>query len=508
MAAINFSGNKVGITLLTIICLIVAALVGEAIGSSEYTLMVVTVGGILGLFFFLFLGSRYWIVIPFSLVAQLPTIPLFDRAVELPELAIAACTGIYLTRIGLGTDKLQLFRKTHIPILLFMAWVGFIYVLNPVGLAAMGSSVMGGRFYVKLVLAFSSFVILASTPISEEDAKWALWMVIIGTVINTIYSILIYVVLGGPTVDQLGMEVEVFYSWHQVLGNPAMAVAFILFGRYKPSEVFGIRHPLVLAVYGIALLLVLFSGKRMAVVAVLLAPVVGAILYREYRYIALAIIAAIIGAGIIIVGHGELFSLPKTIQRAISWLPAKWDNSIVSMEGGRDPFRESLRRYAMENISRDPIIGKGFAVNYALASAAFSSQATGGMDALAAPYAIGRSWHNTWLGYAADFGIPLSVIQASIFLTVLIIAFRTASKLPHPSFLQTFVIYLLIYTTRDVVASHTSGHTSLDAFNRWWMYGMLFSIFASVFSSGKKEKIIEKAIGSLPIQDNTAVDTR
>jgi hypothetical protein len=38
-------------------------------------------------------------------------------------------------------------------------------------------------------------------------------------------------------------------------------------------------------------------------------------------------------------------------------------------------------------------------------------------------------------------------------------------------------MYLFIYTVRDVVASHTSGHTALDAWNRWWMYGILVAVY-------------------------------
>jgi len=41
-------------------------------------------------------------------------------------------------------------------------------------------------------------------------------------------------------------------------------------------------------------------------------------------------------------------------------------------------------------------------------------------------------------------------------------------------------LYVLIYTIRDVLASHTSGHTSLDAWTRWWMYGILVSLYVQM----------------------------
>jgi sigma54-dependent transcription regulator len=103
----------------------------------------------------------------------------------------------------------------------------------------------------------------------------------------------------------------------------------------------------------------------------------------------------------------------------------------------------------------------------------------------AAPYAIGRAWHNTWLGYAADFGIPFSVIQGILYLTVLFVSFKASRLLPFGSHRSIISIYILIFTVRDLAASHTSGHSALDAYSRWWMYGLLFAIYATLPGSKK-----------------------
>jgi hypothetical protein len=134
----------------------------------------------------------------------------------------------------------------------------------------------------------------------------------------------------------------------------------------------------------------------------------------------------------------------------------------------------------MENIERHPIIGRGFAIEYSeIIGQIGASRYLGGDDMQAAPYAIGRAWHNTWLGYAADFGIPLSVIQGVLYLTVLIVAFKTSRAHPFGSLQSIVAIYIVIFTVRDLLASHTSGHSALDAYARWWMYGLIFSLFAA-----------------------------
>jgi hypothetical protein len=169
------------------------------------------------------------------------------------------------------------------------------------------------------------------------------------------------------------------------------------------------------------------------------------------------------------------------MQRALSiLLPADWDRKSEGMERGADPFRESLRRFAMENIERHPIIGRGFTIEYSeIIGQIMATKYVGGGDSQAAPYAVGRAWHNTWLGYAADFGIPLSVIQAILYLTVLVVAYKAWFLCPARSFQRIFVGYMFIFTVRDLIASHTSGHSALDAYGRWWMYGLLFSLYAA-----------------------------
>jgi hypothetical protein len=159
------------------------------------------------------------------------------------------------------------------------------------------------------------------------------------------------------------------------------------------------------------------------------------------------------------------------------------------MAAGRDPFREALRRFAMENIERYPIVGRGFAIEYSeVIGQIGASRYLGGDDMQAAPYAIGRAWHNTWLGYAADFGIPLSVIQGILYLTVLIIAFKTSRAYPFGSLQSIVAIYILIFTVRDLLASHTSGHSALDAYARWWIYGLIFALYAATQSKSSKKR--------------------
>jgi hypothetical protein len=465
----------------------VALFLGMAVGEGKRLEIVAVFGFMVGAPLLLALGKNYWYLIPASLLSGLPAIPFGGRTINLGELCIALCFGIFLTRLAFKKDKLEFARATSIPFYMFMAWVLFVFCLYPVSMAVFGAAMMGGRFYAQLVLAFVSFLILSSRTVTKKDLKWVIFFILAGSFISAGYNISSYLFFGaGEDILNPGADTEGFYTWHQSLGTPALAVTFLLFAWKKPSEVIGFRNLSLTLVYLVCIGLSLYSGKRMGLVAVLMAPLLSAVLHKQYYYLFLGGIAALLLSATIILGHGDVFRLPLQMQRALSLLPANWDQEIKGIEGGSDPFRESLRRFAMENIKRDPIIGRGFGVQYSeIIGQIAATRYSGGGDAQAAPYAIGRAWHNTWLGYSADFGIPLAVIQGLIYLTVLVVAYKAWFLCPAGSLEKIFVGYMFIFTVRDIVGSHTSGHTATDAYDRWWMFGLLFAIYAMLTARKK-----------------------
>ena len=455
-----------------------AAYIGSAVGSQDLQTVILILGAFAAIGMGLFLGRDYWMLIPFSVGANFPAVPLGGRALEFPELAIAGCSLLYVIRIATRKEKLRVFQMANLPILLFMGWVGMIFALNPIGLAMLGSSVGGGRFYIKLALAFAAFLIMSNRTYTQRDMKWVFGFMIFGAIFSLVYNVASYF-LAGPVADPTtGIVTEEFYSWHQELSGPALTIAFLIFARWSPRQVFSLQRPLMVLFYALCFLLVLLSGKRMALVAIVLAPMVSAIVHRQWVYIFLASVVAACGLTFIVVGQGQWFSLPLVAQRTVSWLPGDWDPELQGMGGGSDEWRAELRRFAIENIKRYPILGQGFGVDISETMTAIGmSQYGGGIDIQTAAYALGRAWHNRWLGYAADFGIPLSVIQAILYITILVISYKAFRCYGSSNLLGTFALYVFISTVKDVVASHTSGHTAQDAFGVWWMYGIAVAVY-------------------------------
>jgi hypothetical protein len=474
----NISVTQITWAIGLLLGLALAIAMGSAVGSNDFQKVIMILGAGIGIATFLVIGKHYWLLIPLSMGAKFPAVPFGGRSLEFPELAIAACSVFFILRVATRKEKLHLFRSINLPILIFVAWVSMVFVLNPIGLAMLGSSTGGGRFYVKIALAFAAFVILSNRSYSERDIRWVIALLIFGAIFGVVYGFAEYTLV-GPAIDPVtGMVGDEFYTWHQLLSLPAMTIAFLVFSRWSPREVFGLQRPLIALIYLGCLALVLLSGKRMGLAAVLMAPAVSALMFRQMIYIPVALALLFTAVATLVVGQGQWFNLPIVAQRTLSWLPGNWDSELENLRGGGDDFRTELRRVAMESIKRYPIVGRGFSIDLNETITAIGMGRYGGdVEIQAAAFALGRSWHNRWLGYAADFGIPLTIIQAIIFLTILILSFRNFRLLGNSSLLGVFSLYVFIFTCRDVIASHTSGHSAIDAFERWWMYGIIIAIY-------------------------------
>ena len=237
----------------------------------------------------------------------------------------------------------------------------------------------------------------------------------------------------------------------------------------------------------------------MGIVSIFVAPVISAIVWRQFVFIFIALGLAFASLGLLVGGHGQWFHLPLVAQRTISFLPGDWDSELRGMEGGSDEWRAELRHWALQNVKKDPIIGQGFAVNIQeTVGAILAQKSVGGMDMQVAGYALGRSWHNMWLGYAADFGIPLSVLQGVLLVVILVLSYRCFKAYGNRSPFGVFALFLLIYTVRDILGSHTGGHSSLDAWARWWMYGVLISIY---YALPKRKKISSPRSATSAVHD-------
>ena len=473
--------------------LVAAVMLGRYVAQGDYQKVAVLTSATFVILFVLLIGNRYWYLIPVTVSLSLPTFQLGGRNIDLAELAIAMSTGLFIVRFASKREHLQIFRLRNAPILLYFAWVMLVWALNPVGLAGFGSMTGGGRFYATVLMALAAFLIISNQEIEERDIKWIFGLMLTGLLLDLARNLLEYLVLGRQLgVAGLDIENEGTYTWHQVMAGPVLLLISLLFCRYSPAQVFSIAHPGRFALYLIGFIPVALSGKRAAMMQLFLFPLLSAILYRQYRYVVLFAMMVALGLGGILVGQGNLFHLPLNAQRALSWLPGNWDPELSSLAGGQDEFRKALREIAIEEIRRDPWIGDGFSVDIGAAAGAYYHAMMFGAPDIrdqVMPFAIGKAWHNTWLGYAADFGIPLSIIQVFVLFTGIFCSYTLFRRAEGFVWVRTMALYCFMFFVRDLLLSWTSGHSATDAFTRWWMYGMVFALTDQVARWKRENKV-------------------
>lgn len=466
---------RLHIIVATLVALVAAVVFGLSAGAGDFSL----IGMGLGLAFLLAImnqmGSRYWLVIPFAFVSQLAAIPVGGKLLELPEVVTFVCLMYFLVQLALKKQKFTFFRKGHVPVQLYAAWALVVFMNNPVGLNEMGSSLGGLRFYGKIGLALIAFLLVANQEVGERECKWVLIIFVSGAFLASAQEVFF---LFFPRVDSnvlREIDEDSFYTWHQVLSVVPLLMIQLLFSRYRSSQIFSFHRIWLLGLFLACVGMVVLSGKRGAVASVPFFAVAAAFMRREFGFLFLWLVGAGLACAIVIVGHGELFHLSLTAQRALSFLPARWDVEIASVAGGKDDFRDMLRLLAREKIQRDPWVGTGYKIDNRMMEMALTKAVTGIEDQVL-PYALGSAWHNTWLGYAADFGIPASILVGIIFLWVLYGSWTLFRASPPNSLTQTLAFFIFLFTFRDVVFSNTGGHSALDAYARWWVYGLLVAL--------------------------------
>jgi O-antigen ligase len=133
-----------------------------------------------------------------------------------------------------------------------------------------------------------------------------------------------------------------------------------------------------------------------------------------------------------------------------------------------------MRELAWVKIEQHPLVGQGYAVNqnemWGIAGRKDLHMFT------LLTLALGSSWHNTWLGIWADFGLPAVLFWAIFLIQAVVIGFWVYRRTLHGSAFRTLGMMILLYFIGDILRSWTGGHSANDPFTRWWMYGVLLSL--------------------------------
>jgi hypothetical protein len=167
----NISSNQIVILVALLLGLAVAVFIGSAVGSSDMRLVAGVIGVIPLVIVFVKLKTNIWVLLPISwyLTGRLPWLPLPFTVRDLCFMAV-----IFFFTLFFATRALPWKRKVgtlDYLIYINLAYLATVYARNPAGFWAMQTSMVGGRPYFEIGLAFCAFIILSRVRITDFIAK-------------------------------------------------------------------------------------------------------------------------------------------------------------------------------------------------------------------------------------------------------------------------------------------------------------------------------------------------
>ncbi len=379
MPAPNITTNQLTIWTALLLGLVLAVVIGSAVGSSDLRLIAAVIGVIPVAVIFVKLKTNIWVLLPISwyLAGRLPWLPVPFTVRDLCFMMV-----IFFFTLFFATRAVPWKRKVGLLdylIYINLAYLVSVYVRNPAGFWALQTDIVGGRPYFEILLAFGAFVILSRVQITDFIARIfplffviPAWGVAVLDVISrlapqTAYPLaMMYSGVGSAGVtsafqqeERLGetrMTGMLWAGWISVLA---------LCAKYNPLTLLSPLHPLRMLLFGFAIIAIFLSGFRSAMLFAMVAYFLSAVLRGNLKDLWIAGGGALLALVVLITVQGSLIQLPQTMQRTLSWLPGDWDQAAVADAEGSSTWRFEMWEWAWNDsrIIKDRTWGTGFGLS-------------------------------------------------------------------------------------------------------------------------------------------------
>lgn len=377
----NISTNQIVIWSALLLGLFVAVAVGNAVGSSDMRLVAGLVAAIPVAVIFVKLKTNIWVLLPISwyLTGRLPWLPLPFTVRDLCFMTV-----IFFFALFFATRALPWKRKlSTLDYLIYinLAYLAMVFARNPVGFFALQSSMVGGRPYFEIALAFGAFIILSRVKITDSIAKsfpllfvLPAWTVAIldvigrlsvqaGSVLNFIYT---GIAAGSQGIaGALQEETRVGETRFPGMQNAGVSSVLALVAKFSPTTLISPLYPWRAVLMAIGVGAIFLSGFRSVLLFAMVAFLLSSVLRGQLKDLWTAAAALLLIIVALISIQGSVLKLPRTMQRSLSWLPGDWDEETVVDAEQSSRWRFEMWEWAWndERILRDRVWGQGFGLS-------------------------------------------------------------------------------------------------------------------------------------------------
>jgi hypothetical protein len=375
----NISANQIIVWSALLIGLLVAVMVGSAVGSSDLRMVSGVLAAIPLAIIFVKLKTNIWVLLPIGwyLTGRLPWLPVPFTVRDLCFMVV-----IFFFTLFFATRALPWRRKlSALDYLIYinLAYLAVVYARNPVGFWAMQSSMVGGRPYFEVALSFGAFIVLSRVQITDLIARVfplffiiPAWFVAILDVIGrlfpqTAYPLsMIYSGLSARTVvGEFQEDAQLGETRMTGMQNAGISSVLALCAKYNPITLISPLYLGRVILIAVAFGAIFLSGFRSALLFATVVFVLSSLLRGQLKDLWVAGGVVVLAAMVLISLQGSVLQLPRTMQRALSWLPGDWDPVAVADAEGSSRWRFEMWAWAWndERILRDKTWGQGFGLS-------------------------------------------------------------------------------------------------------------------------------------------------
>ncbi len=260
---------------------------------------------------------------------------------------------------------LFLMRKLHFEVsfteiefwmLLIVGCIVQAYLRHPVGLNIMGAGNVGGRPYIVLGLAVTSYYILSTLKVPENELKWAMKLALIGGFIGIPLKMARFGSLSAGG-EEGGDRI------------PSLSEFSLLVSRWISCRV-SLVKALARPAYGLVIIATIIiaaaSGYRNSVAMVGLIYLGATYYHGGFGTLVGCLLICIIAIGVLALVNLAL-PLPGNIQRALSPLPGTWEEQYTIAADQSTQWRVEMWKEAIftDHWIQNKIIGDGIGMSAA-----------------------------------------------------------------------------------------------------------------------------------------------
>lgn len=371
----NISSNQIVVWCALLLGLLVAVVIGSAVGSSDMRMVAGVIAAIPVAIIFVKLKTNIWVLIPIGwyLSGRLPWLPLPFTVRDLCFMTV-----IFFFTLFFATRTLPWKRKlSTLDYLIYvnLAYLATVYARNPVGFWAIQSSMVGGRPYFEILLAFGAYAVLSRVSPTDRIAKMFPWFYLIPagvvavldmvarTLPQSAYALARIYSGVGSMATTAGLEQVAQVGQDRITGlkDAGYLGVLALCSRYNPITLISPLYPIRALLFVSSLAAIFLSGFRATLLAAMVFFLLATFLRGRLHDVWVAAAAGMLGITLLISLQGSVLQLPLTMQRALSWLPGDWNQEALAGAEDSSRWRFEMVEWAWndDRILRNKIWGQG-----------------------------------------------------------------------------------------------------------------------------------------------------